>query len=94
MIPRQRREIDLRVSAGRRLHVVGHVGEADLGQLGDHHVRGDSGPRRLATLRRLDRRGDVRFRQVLLADRPRRSSAVTGADRRLGGVEVDQVFLD
>ena len=41
-----------------------------------------------------DRRGNVRFCQVFVADHPRRFGAVAGPDGRLRRIQVDQVLLD
>jgi hypothetical protein len=76
-------KISVRVAVGGRFQVVGHVGKADLAQLVDHHVAGQLsalGPLRPGLL---DRRGDVKFCQVLVADLPRRFGAVAGPDGRL-----------
>jgi len=41
-----------------------------------------------------DSSGDLRFFQVLLADLASAVSAVSGANCRLRGVEIDQILLD
>ena len=47
LVARQRRKIEVRVAAGLRAHIIGHVGKAEFGELGDDSIGGNLGALRL-----------------------------------------------
>lgn len=70
------------------------VCETQAGQLLHRSLDRDPGFLRQPVAGLGDRRLNIRFRQVLMADLPSRSFAVASTNGRLGGVQINQIFLD
>ena len=82
----ERREVHVGVPILGHADVVRHVGEAELRELGEHHVLGDLGAFGASLLGCLDRCGDPNIPQQPGALLFSRLGAVAGPSRGLGGV--------
>jgi hypothetical protein len=73
---------------------VGDVVEGQFSNTSDDSIGRDAGALRSLGHRFGDRVDDVRFSKVLVADLASGLRTVPGADRGLGGVEIDEVLFD